>query len=273
MSEVAQVLVVDLETYPTRRPEKIAQITQEALAQRPKQNTKKEIKDRWDTMPSRQARVNEALDKTAVDPLWAEIVCVCWMDDASLFRYVSFMDDDLLEEIGDELDVQAGPETIWVGHNVMGFDLPVLLNNWRRHEIKPPEHFPQFVNGRWRGRIYDTMLRVPGKTPYVSLDEACFAYDILPEAVMWLGAPMDGSRMKEAVDAGEWEMIQQYCMCDVRNNRKLFDRMTCGNTWGTYTRDAELAEQVRAIESGPETEGQKALALVKLLDNAGRIPR
>ena len=68
-------------------------------------------------------------------------------------------------------------------------------------------------------------------------------------------------------------MLTQYCLGDVQAVMELYDVMTCGGTRGTWGAPDAVAEQVREIEDSDMSPGLKALALVQVLDNAGRIPR
>lgn len=292
------MLVLDIETYRTRCAGAIDRITEEVLARRPAQNTPKETKLEWDCDWARAARLEEALSKTAVDVLLAEPLCVCWRLDDWEDKYgVEAMCDgewntDLHEpawtaeecfelervmlcDLARQWGLQTGPETIWVGHNVQGFDLAVLMNRWRRHGIVPPPDFPRYVNGRWRGRIFDTMLMAPCKNGLglVSCDDVCEAYGVQPEWYEWRGEPMDGSRVAEAYEAGAYGAILDYCHADVATEQRLYQQMTGNDSWGTYDRRSELAEQIKELKGSELSEGARAIAIVKLLEGAGLVPR
>lgn len=273
----AKVICFDLETYRTTDPAAIEQVTREAVEKRPAQNTLKELKTLWYTEEARDERAREALDKTALDVTLAEVICACAKADGEplfqLSQEPEFSESTVLKMVSRCLDQLSGPETIWVGHNCAGYDLPILLNRWRRHRITPPEHFPSF-NGRWMGRVFDTMLRIPTKTGFISLNEACNRYGInLQKCTDFNGEPLTGARVGEAYEAGEHKLIAQYCMADVEMVEALYDVMTFGGTRGTYDTSDAVAEQVTEIENSGLSPAQKALALVSVLDAAGRIPR
>lgn len=282
----AKWICLDIETIATTNPLIRADVEREAREKRPAQNTLKEKKILWDTHEAIEERVQEALDRTAVDPLWAEPICVCWSVGRVNERVVecSRMIEQgqsvasrklALSLVADAWDEDAGPETVWIGHNIAGFDLPVLLNTWRRDDTKPPAHFPQYVNGRWRGRVWDTMLRSPVKNGLglISLDDLYRAYIEEPPGVDWDGSPMDGSRVAAAYAAGEYQLITEYCMCDVRCAREIYRAQTADETWGTYDQHDEVAEQIREIEASSEPESRRAIQMVRVLDRAGLIPR
>lgn len=274
-----RLIVLDVETYRTRDEAIIERISQEVLEKRPAQNTAKEVKLEWDTSAARDKRVAEALAKTSVDVLLAELLCVGYeYGDAGLCPWLPKAEAIMLAQTAMYWSDLAGPETVWVGHNVIGFDLPVLLNSFRRYRVRPPEHFPRFVNGRWQGRIFDLMLRTPCKNGlgFVSIDEVCAAYRVPTEKppVMWRDRVVDGSMIGEMYEAGEYELIQAHCCEDLAKSRALYHVMTGGDTWGTYDSHSEVAEQVTEIERSDDlSDGARALALVNVLDRAGLIPR
>jgi len=290
MDKKARLIVLDVETYRTRNPVMVERIRREAIEKRPASNTRKDLKTMWDTAAAREARAREALAKTAADVLFAEVLCVCWRADGEAFN-LSAMDQRCVQaqtEDSDELELlalemlaehwraQAGPETIWVGHNVLGFDLGVLLNRWRRYGISPPEHFPSYVNGRWRGRVFDTMTRTPCKNGIglVSLEDVCAAYDIASATpIEWRGEPMTGSRVGAAFEGGEYDVVLEYSALDVQTTERLYMLMTCDGMWGTFDAHHAVAEQIAEIKGSEISESAKALAIVDVLDRAGLIPR
>lgn len=248
----AAVIVFDIETYSTRDPRMIEKIREEAVAKRPAQNTLKELKTQWDTTAARSARGAEAVGKTALNPILASVLCVVYrvyglspepqdyfvdcMADQELRGGPNYNDHaheaegENLADLATRWDEIAGPETLWVGHNIEGFDLPVLLGAWLRHDIEPPEHFPRMSHGRWFGNIYDTMAHVPNNCAgFVSLDTVCEALH-LPAAkgCLWKGEPMTGARVAEAYEAGACELLIEYCAADVAAEARVFERLTNG---------------------------------------------
>lgn len=271
----ARLLVIDVETYRTRNEVVAARIEQEAIEKEPANNTKRELKEVWNTEIARAMRAREAVAKTACDPLLAEPICVCWMTESGEPCGVVINDAQDLLNARDELEALAGPETIWIGHNIAGFDLGVLFNAWTRNQIQPPEHFPMWHGRYWSGRVFDTMLRTPNRNGLglISLDDACAAYGIEVVETDWDGAPMDGSRVGEAFEAGLRDIIFEYCKGDVATEMSLYLVLTGGDRWGTYDRYSSLAVEVAEIEESELSPTQKALSIYSLLDRAGLIPR
>lgn len=275
--EKARLIVLDIETYRTRNEAVIERIRQEQYERACPVNKPKEEKFAWNTTAGREARVAEALDKTACDPLLAEVLCCVYQADGKAQGSSCFYDEaDGLLDAANALDALAGPETVWCGHNLAGFDLPVLLNRWRRYELCPPEHFPVFHGGRWRGRVWDTMLRTPCKNGLglVSLDDVCLAYGMgAAKSVAWRGTPMDGSRVGEAYEAGEYDLILEYCMADVAVQEALYYRQTANDTWGTFDARHDVAERLAEIDDSGLSEGARAIAKLQVLEGAGLVPR
>jgi len=280
----ARLITFDLETYRTRNPAIMERVRGEAMEKRPAGNTLKELKIEWDTTAAREARAKDALDKTAVDPLLAEVLVCCMRGDGvdivcGLDPVFSSMKDrseqDMMADLASWLDYIAGPRTIWVGHNIEGFDLLILLNRWRRFGITPPKNFPVYIGRRWRGWTFDTMLRCPCKNGlgFVSLDDACEALGLPGKLVEWKGQPFDGSRVGEAFEAEEFDLIARYCAEDVSLERALYMAMTSGDTWGTYGIEDDLAEQLAEIDASGQSESIRAIAKLTVLERAGLVPR
>lgn len=282
----SRLITFDIETYRTRNPAIVEQITQEALEKRPAGNSKKEIKLAWDTEEARDERVREALAKTAVDPAIAEIIVAgvsidfeCGDDETEIERFDLMQENSknnrcALYELAERLDEAAGPHTIWTGHNIEGFDLPVLLMNWLRAGIEPPEYFPTNAGRFWRGWVYDTMLRFPTSNGFISLDWACRAMG-LPSAkgIMWKGEPMTGARVAEAFEAGERELLLNYCANDVAMERDLYLSLTAGDHWGTYGLGDQVALQIADVEGSDLSDSAKAITIYDIMRKAGLVPR
>jgi hypothetical protein len=273
----AKLIVLDIETFRTLDAELAERVQDDARNKRPAQNTLKDLKTLWDTEAAREERAAEALARTALDPALATvIVASAQADDLaetwSMQWPVGTGFRDLLADFAEWLGNVSGPRTIWAGHNIEGFDLPVLLSCWQRHRIMPPAHFPVF-SGRWRGWVYDTMVRFPSKTPYVSLVDACAAFGIAAKSVEWKGEPMTGARVADAYREGEHDLLAEYCRADVVAERALYEAMTFGGRWGTYgTSDEGLAVEIATVRASCLSEGQKAISILTLLERAGLVP-
>ena len=274
----AKILCFDIETRATTEANLIARLEQEAFERRPVNNTLKTEKERWDTSQAQTERMHEAVQKTSVDCLYAEPICCVWRteDDEAGVDGVWLAADEAagLRDLSERWEALTDAGTVWVGHNLLGFDLPILLNRFRRNCVPPPTCFPQYRDGRWIGRVWDTMLRTPAKTPFISLENASLAYG-LPSAknMMWRGEPMTGARVAEALAAGEDKMLVEYCATDVQADYELYLTQTFCGRWGTLDGRESLAAAIREIEAADFPQSAKDRGVLTLLDAAGMVPR
>lgn len=293
----ASCIVFDIETYSTRDPRLIEEVREEAVQKRPAKNIAKEKKIQWDMEENRAARGAEAVSKTALDPMLASVLCVVYrvygLSPEPEDHYIDCMlPDDLrggpnenghayqaegewLTELAEQWNSYAGPDTLWVGHNIEGFDLPVLLGAWLRHDIEPPAHFPRLSHGRWRGAIYDTMAHYPNNCAgFVSLDKVSKALG-LPTAKHreWDGAPMSGARVAAAYEAGETELIVNYCADDVVAEARVFERLTNGRMYaGNPRTEAKIAALKPIWASDAIDRDSKKILSFDALKALGEIP-
>jgi len=267
-------ITFDLETYRTTNPDAVARIRQEAIDKEPAGNTLKALKEAWNTTKAREARASQALAKTSLDPMLAEILCVCLLVDfpdstTADGTYDLMAPSDTLASLRTVLDNNTDENTLWIGHNIAGFDLPILLNSWRRAQIPPPTHFPVFRNGHWRGCYYDTMQHIPNnRAGYVSLDSACQAFGLgSAKTIDWNGPPMEGSRVAEAYEAGCYDLIMRYCAQDVHIERALYLCLTAGGRYGTpEAQRADLRASIAEIEANPDlSDDAKAITIGNLV--------
>lgn len=308
LRDFARLVVFDIETSATTNPAIVAKVEAEAMAERPSQGgTSKTEKALWDTSDAVARRVAEAVSRTALDVTVAEPLCVCWArldqgaeatsspervqamagwdGETTLRGYrapwglsapsLCLFDDGWLRELSTEMNLVIGPDTVIAGHNIEGYDLPVLLNAWRRAGVQPPEYFPQFTGRGWRGRTFDTMRRFPSRAGFIGMEAACEALGVAHEfELLWKGAPVDGSRVGAMYDAGAYLEIERYCVDDVRAEWALYMAMTGGDRWGTFDRNDRVAKQVARLrcELGAGTD-LAAIAIYHLLEGEGLIPR
>lgn len=273
-------LVIDIETYRTTDPVLLAHIEQEQWERRPPGRASKDISkaqiDAWDTDEGRAERVAQEVADTSKNVLMAELVCCGLYQGVDEVSVVGPNPEGLvLQQLAEVLRDCTNEETVWIGHN-LHFDLSVLLNRWRRHRIAPPPSFPVYSDRRWRGRIFDTMLRTPcpNGLGYVKLDLACKVYG-LPSAksVMWEGVAMDGSRVGTAFEALKYELLREYCAADVLATWHLYQVQTAEGAHGRIGRDDELRGAIEAIWESNLDDTAKRLATYSLLEKNGRIPK
>lgn len=276
----ANRIVIDIETYRTLNEDVLRRVREDAQNKEPAQNVKKEIKELWRTTEAINKRMAEAVEKTAVDPLIAEVLCICVRVDGEAKR-ATFMPltpaeiANWLDTFARMMDDWAGPDTVWVGHNIAGFDLAVLTNTFRRYGVRPPEHFPKFIGKRFQGRVYDTMLRTPCSNGLnlVSLDDTFAAMGLgAAKRVQWRSMTMCGALVGEAYDAGDYNTILDYCDADVESEERLYEAMTFKGTWGTFDRHDIVAAEIAAIRETKQSDTAMRLAIYGLMESHGMIP-
>ncbi len=108
---------------------------------------------------------------------------------------------------------------LFVGHNVLDFDLKFLVQRSTLHRIKPSREIP-FARFR-NAPVFDTMQEwTRWGREGVSLDALALA--------MGLASPkdgMDGAKVYPAFQAGRLEEIYSYCRGDVDTVRRVYRRL------------------------------------------------
>ncbi len=127
---------------------------------------------------------------------------------------------------GDEREIlqsfwKLATETnLFVGHNVLDFDLRFIHQRSMIHQIKPSRELP-FARFR-SAPIFDTMHEwSKWGREHVSLDLLARALDI-PSPKECL----DGSKVYPYYRAGKLAEICEYCKCDVDTVRQVYRRLT-----------------------------------------------
>ena len=268
----ARRIHIDVETYRTRNQAVIDRLTKEAIEAIPAQNVAKAKKEEWHTEEAINERIACALAKTSVMPLYAEPLVICFKTEAEDSMYcIDAMDNSekvLMQQFSEMVSDLSNENTIWTAFNGKKFDFMLLLNRMVRHRVRPPEHFPVYAGG-WRGRIFDTMERIPTPDLYTSFVNACQAYGIECKTAMWNGEPMNGGRVGDAYESGEYDVIRKYCMDDVTHEEELYLAMTHNDTWGTYDTGrndlSALVEIIADDELSPAYKWVTALPILKQL--------
>lgn len=114
----------------------------------------------------------------------------------------------------------SGRPPVFVGHNIVNFDLPFIYRRAVVHGIRPPLGFP--INPKpWADTVFDTMTKWAGDRGFISQDKLCRILGIE-------GKPgdIDGSKVWEFVKAGNIERVAEYCADDVAKVRQIHRRLT-----------------------------------------------
>lgn len=128
---------------------------------------------------------------------------------------VTHITDQIVEEEGEELDSVldwfyslTGPSMALVGHNILRFDHPILLNECKRtkHPLEKLLYLDRLVDtaAMYKGRQLD--IRRPEHTPHLEYAMRVLDFRVkglrynLREAAKQLEIPIDGMQLHRALD-------------------------------------------------------------------------
>lgn len=113
---------------------------------------------------------------------------------------------------------ERGRLPIFIGHNVVNFDIRFI---WQRAivlGIKMPGWFPRDPKP-WGHDVFDTMTAFAGQRGTVGLDKLCIALGLEGKG------DIDGSMVGDLWAAGEYDRIAEYCKADVERTRAVHRKM------------------------------------------------
>ena len=161
----------------------------------------------------------ELIKKLSLSAATAKIICLCYAIDPPADGPIQVLQ-------GEEADIiknfwkLAVDCNLFVGHNILDFDLRFIYQRSVIHQIKPLRDIP-FTRFR-NAPIYDTMQEwSKWGREHVSLDTLSKA----------LGIPspkenLDGSKVYPYYRAGKLPEIIEYCKRDVDSVRQVYKRLT-----------------------------------------------
>ena len=225
----------DIETIPGQNPSVMKQIIADAEEAKrnikvPKTHKKPETIDAYIAEKSEEidAGMDDAYRKTALDGTVGQIAVISFaFDGAEPVRIYSndysTQERDVVDEFFSVLtgvfNASRMTRPVFVGHNILNFDLPFI---WKRAVIlgiKPPAFIP-FKAKPWDTTIFDTMIEWSGTRNFISQDK-------LSRALGNQGkGDIDGSKVWDYVSAGRIAEVAEYCASDVIAVRENFKRMT-----------------------------------------------
>jgi predicted PolB exonuclease-like 3'-5' exonuclease len=172
--------------------------------------------------PQLQFNEAELIKKLSLSATTAKIVCLCYAIEPTIQTTIEVLD-------GDERDIIRGfwalveDCNLFVGHNILDFDLRFIYQRSIIHQIKPSRDIP-FARFR-NAPVYDTMQEwSKWGREHVSLDALAKA----------LGIPspkesLDGAKVYPYYRAGKLTEIIEYCKRDVDSARKIYRHLTFTN--------------------------------------------
>jgi predicted PolB exonuclease-like 3'-5' exonuclease len=161
----------------------------------------------------------ELVKKLSLSAVTAKIICLCYTIEPSLSGAVEVLQ-------GEETDIiknfwKIVPDcNLFVGHNILDFDMRFIYQRSVIHQIKPSREIP-FTRFR-NAPIYDTMQEwSKWGREHASLDSLSKA----------LGIPspkenLDGAKVYPYYRAGKLPDIIEYCKRDVESVRAVYKRLT-----------------------------------------------
>ena len=214
-------LHLDLETLPTDRADVIDMLA--ASIKAPAQYKKPESIAQW-LEENKAAELDALHRKTALDGAFGRVCCIgVAFDDDEPGTFVG-TESQLLTDFADYLNTMQCDRytTLFIGHNIAGFDLRFLLQRYIVNRLPIPHLIKHAASAKpWESeKVFDTMCQWAGVGNRISLDKLCMA----------LGVPTSKGGITGATVYDEWlkgniEGIADYCKRDVDATRQVFKRM------------------------------------------------
>ena len=161
----------------------------------------------------------ELVKKLSLSAVTAKIICLCYTIEPSLSGAVEVLQ-------GEETDIiknfwKIVPDcNLFVGHNILDFDMRFIYQRSVIHQIKPSREIP-FTRFR-NAPIYDTMQEwSKWGREHASLDSLSKALGIpSPKENLY------GAKVYPYYRAGKLPEIIEYCKRDVESVRAVYKRLT-----------------------------------------------
>lgn len=149
---------------------------------------------------------------------FGQILCIAYAIDEEEVQILTGKEIDILKEFW----ALAKNADLFIGHNVMDFDLKFIYQRSVIFRVKPTK---ELCFARYRSfPIYDTLREWQhwgGGSGLDSLDALAKAFDY-PTSKQGI----DGSQVYSYYQAGRLEEIYKYCKADVVLTRQVYKRMT-----------------------------------------------
>ncbi len=192
-----KILFLDIETVPT----------QEALIEIPTKDSQHEADDQT------------VIKRLSLSALTARILCLGYSLEPPPEAPVDILHGDETEILRNFWKL-ATDVSLFVGHNILDFDLRFIYQRSIINQIKPSREIPF---SRFRSSpVFDTMHEwTKWGRDFVKLDTLAKSLHIpSPKEVL------DGSKVFEYYQAGKLSDIHEYCKRDVETVKRVYHRMT-----------------------------------------------
>jgi predicted PolB exonuclease-like 3'-5' exonuclease len=161
----------------------------------------------------------ELIKKLSLSAATARIICLCYAIEPPAESEVQVLEGEEIEIIKGFWNLAADCD-LFVGHNILDFDLRFIYQRSIIHQIKPSRDLP-FARFR-SAPIFDTMHEwSKWGREHASLDTL--------SKTLSLASPkenLDGSKVYPYYRAGKLADIVDYCKCDVESVRQVYRRLT-----------------------------------------------
>ncbi len=207
------ILFLDIETIPGG--EKAKSYFETHMKQPKGAKTFEELK-KWE-QEEKPKIIRESFEKTSLSGDFGQIVCIaCIKERDNHLEKMIFRGDEknLIQEFWEFCrDVN-----LFVGHNILDFDLKFISKRCILYGIKPTVRI-NFARYR-RDMVFDTMWEWENWSARISLDKLAYILS-LPTSK----TDMDGSQVYEYYKKGRIDEICEYCMRDTELVRKIYRKI------------------------------------------------
>ena len=164
----------------------------------------------------------ELIKKLSLSAATAKILCICYAIEPPAGAEVQALQGEETEILKNFWKI-AMDCNLFVGHNILDFDLRFIYQRSVIHQIKPSRDLP-FARFR-NAPIFDTMQEwSKWGREHASLDLLSKTFGIPSPK-----ESLDGSKVYPFYRAGRIAEIVDYCKCDVDSTRQIY-------RWLTFTR-------------------------------------
>ena len=176
------------------------------------------------------ADLDKEYEKSCFESTYCQIICIGLivfsdaMDPQESIAWYGSNERDLLQKFWDRIG-QLKP-VLFITHNGLGFDLPIIRNRSMINQVKPAVDLPL---GRYRMEpVYDTLAvwsnwEARGR----------IKLDVLARALGCETKSGDGGQVADMWRAGEGKALAEYCLRDCYVTYACYCKMTFRNTLGS----------------------------------------
>lgn len=202
-------LFFDIETIPA--DEKLKDVAVELASQ--KEYTK------TGTMRKSKRKLDYLYRQTAISGDFGRIFCIGYAMNEGEVEVIDGSEEEILNQwwqIADKAD-------LFIGHNIMEFDLRFIFKRSIVHKIKPSAKHLNLSFARYKNfPIFDTMREwEKWSNSFIKLDTLAKILGLQSSK----DGRIDGSQVYDFFQKGKHQEIYEYCKRDVKLTREIYNRM------------------------------------------------